>query len=138
MTPDFGITTMLTKPSHLLILLVLLAGSFLITSVPARAAQTFVVTRRNDPPPNGCQIDDCSLREAIIAANAALGADTIVLNEGGYILARQGEDQTAFNGDLDITDSLTITGAGATRTTIDGNSYRTRNRVFDIFTCRWW
>jgi hypothetical protein len=129
---------MLTKPSHLLILLVLLAGSFLTSSVPARAAQTFVVTRRNDPTPNGCQIDDCSLREAIIAANAAPGADTIVLNEGGYILARQGEDQTAFNGDLDITDSLTITGAGATRTTIDGNSYRTRNRVFDIFTCRWW
>ena len=47
MTPDFGITTMLTKPSHLLILLVLLAGSFLTSSVPAqRPAPEWLPDRR--------------------------------------------------------------------------------------------
>lgn len=125
---------MLTKPSRLIVLLALtlLAGN-LLTGTPARADQTFVVTLYNDPLPNGCQPNHCSLREAIIDANTTPGADTIILNEGIYLLGRLGEDQAGFNGDLDITGPLTITGVGATRTIIDGNSYSTVDRVFDIF-----
>lgn len=121
-----------TKPSYLLILLALLTGS-LLTSAPVQADQTFIVTLYNDPVPNGCQPNHCSLREAIIDANTTPGADTIVLNEGIYLLGRWGEDQAGFNGDLDITGPLTINGAGATRTIIDGNGYSTVDRVFDIF-----
>ena len=32
------------------------------------------VTRTDDPTPNGCEPDDCSLREAIVDANAFPGA----------------------------------------------------------------
>lgn len=84
---------------------------------------------------------DCSLREAIRAANqdasfdacpAGNGADQIVLPAGTYTLsvAGTGED-AAVTGDLDILQDVTIQGAGNTSTIIDGNGYN--DRVFDIF-----
>ena len=71
-----------------------------------------------------------SLRAAIIAANARPGADTIRLPAGIYnlTLAGAGEDQAA-TGDLDITDQLTIRGAGAATTVIDAGGL---DRVFQI------
>jgi hypothetical protein len=39
-----------------------------------------------------------------------------------YTLTRVGGDDNALNGDLDITDSATILGAGPLSTIIDGNS----------------
>ncbi|NIM52595.1 MAG: CSLREA domain-containing protein, partial [Gemmatimonadales bacterium] len=73
---------------------------------------------------------DCSLREAITAANtdavvdtctAGSGTDTITVPAGTYTLsiAGTGEDAAA-TGDLDVTDDLTINGAGADSTIIDG------------------
>src|SRR5262245_27796539 len=74
---------------------------------------------------------DCSLREAIRAANLdqtvdacpkGSGADTISLPAGTYILALPGTNEnSALTGDLDITHDLTIVGAGKTTTIIDGN-----------------
>jgi parallel beta-helix repeat protein len=63
-----------------------------------------------------------SLREAIIATNNTAGADTFSLPSGTYTLAigSSGEDNSA-EGDLDITDDLTIDGAGAKTTIIDAN-----------------
>ena len=83
---------------------------------------------------------DCSLREAIQAANTdtpvdactpGSGADTITLPAGTYTLsiAGAGEDANA-TGDLDITDDLTIIGANARLTIIDGNGL---DRVFEVF-----
>jgi len=80
---------------------------------------------------------DCSLREAIRAANqdaavdaclAGSGADAIVLAPGTYTLGLvgTGEDGAAV-GALDIQDNLTISGAGAASTIIDGNG---RDLVF--------
>jgi len=64
-----------------------------------------------------------TLRAAIMEANALGGDDTINLPAGTYTLsiAGSGEDAAA-TGDLDITDDLTISGAGANTTIIDADS----------------
>ena len=73
----------------------------------------------------------CTLRAAIRETNARSGPDTIILPSGTYRLSRLGKfEDAAATGDLDITDDITIIGAGATRTIIDGNN---TDRVFDIF-----
>ena len=72
-----------------------------------------------------------SLRQAIIDANTSLGADTITFLSGGsytLTIAGTGEDAAA-TGDLDITEALTINGAGVGSTIIDGNSL---DRVFQV------
>ena len=71
-----------------------------------------------------------SLREAIIAANNTAGADTITLAAGTYTLTLTGasEDNSA-TGDLDIRSDITITGAGAANTIINGNQI---DRVFHV------
>ena len=74
----------------------------------------------------------CTLRGAIQTANAHPGADTIVLASATYRLLRAGEDDTALNGDLDITDTVTLLGAGPTGTLIDGNGGVTSDRVFQL------
>lgn len=88
---------------------------------PASGA-AFIVTKTADTVDGSCDAD-CSLREAIIAANASPGADVITLPAGTYTIAlgSSGDDASA-DGDLDITDNLTITGAGAASTVIDGGS----------------
>lgn len=96
--------------------------------MPLQAASTwaftiYTVSRADDPVPDSCLPGDCSLREAIRAANAVPGADLIVLPAGTYMLSLPPTktDVDGANGDLNITDSLTIQGAGATNTLIDGN-----------------
>jgi len=71
----------------------------------------------------------CTLRAAIQEANARQGGDTIVLPAGTYTITIPGDDDSAAMGDLDITDTLTIQGAGADQTIIDGGGL---DRVFDI------
>lgn len=61
-----------------------------------------------------------TLRAAVMEANALPGADTIVLLPGTYRLTIAGRDENnAASGDLDITESLTIIGAGDGSTIID-------------------
>src|SRR3989344_2882469 len=83
-------------------------------------AAAFTVTKIADTNDGVCDAD-CSLREAVGAANATAGADTVSIPAGTYTLsiAGAGED-TNTTGDLDITDDLTINGAGNTATIIDG------------------
>ncbi len=94
-------------------------------------AATITVTTTSD------QIADtgtCSLREAIIAANtnAPSGAvtgecpsgnsgapDTVLLPAGTYALSRNGSDNTAIGGDLDLTQTIALEGAGRDLTIID-------------------
>lgn len=61
-----------------------------------------------------------SLREAVIAANNTAGADTINLPAGTYTLTRTGNDADSSNGDLDVNDSVTISGADPSTTIIQG------------------
>jgi len=107
--------------------------SCLSASPGAAVAKTFVVTRAGDPVPDACRRADCSLREAIRAANAKSGADTILLpSRKGYRLSQgsTGED-AAFDGDLDIAGGpLRLVHRGEGRATIDAQGI---DRVFEIF-----
>jgi CSLREA domain-containing protein len=106
----------------------------LAAAAPAFAA-TYRVTHRGDPAPGPCTASHCTLREAIIAANASLGtADTIVLpSTKPYVLANAGTGEDgAMAGDLDITnDALRIVHPGPGRAPIDANGIE---RVFEVFT----
>lgn len=83
---------------------------------------------------------DCSLREAIQAANsnspvddctAGISNDIIILPEGTITLSRPGtEENNNQSGDLDIRSNLIIQGAGRDLSIIDGNSI---DRVFHVF-----
>ncbi|MFZ1756431.1 MAG: CSLREA domain-containing protein [Caldilineaceae bacterium] len=94
---------------------------------PPTGATITVTTGQDNLADNG----DCTLREAIQAANtdtavdacpAGNGTDLILLPAGGYGLSLEGrsEDENA-TGDLDIRSSLVISGAGSAGTVIDAN-----------------
>ncbi|MGB4859684.1 MAG: IPTL-CTERM sorting domain-containing protein [Dokdonella sp.] len=98
------------------------AAPFVVPSVPLA---TFSVSKTADTNDGVCNAD-CSLREAIVAANAAAGADSITLPAGTYTLTMGNtggvnEDASA-QGDLDINDALTITGAGAATTIVQAGT----------------
>lgn len=108
-----------------LILLSTLALTVFGAQVPSAAAATIMVNRFDDPDPNGCPQGpvDCSLREAIILANISPGPDTISLPAGTYTLSREGLDEdVSATGDLDITSEVSLVGAGAGATVIDGGA----------------
>jgi CSLREA domain-containing protein len=91
-------------------------------AVPA----TFTVTTTLDTvAPDG----RLSLREAVSAANAHPGADTIVVPAGVYRLSLRGADDTNAAGDLDVSGTTLFLGAGAGATVIDGQRI---DRVFDV------
>jgi CSLREA domain-containing protein len=92
--------------SHLLVALALIAAALSFTR-PVYAA-TFIVTKTADSNDGVCTVD-CSLREAIIAANADSGADIIALPAGTYALTLTGQNEdSAATGDLDIAGSLIV------------------------------
>jgi hypothetical protein len=65
----------------------------------------------------------CTLRAAIMNANRHAGSATIILPAGTYLLTLGGAgEDAALTGDLDITGTLTLTGAGQAVTSVDGNS----------------
>jgi CSLREA domain-containing protein len=78
-------------------------------------AATFEVTRTDDPSPGLCTAGDCSLREAVNAADATPAADTVVLAAKRYELSL-GELEPTF-----ADSALTLSGKGAAKTTIDAN-----------------
>jgi len=100
-----------------------------LSLAPVASAGTISVTTTVD------QLDSsppCSLREAVNTANQDVdgggctdanpaAADTIKLASGDYNLQRAGIDDGNVVGDLDVTGSLTIAGAGAAESGIDAN-----------------
>ena len=110
--------------------LVLACGALGFGFSASAAATTFKVTKFKDTNDGACNAD-CSLREAVVAANAHTGADTIDVPAGTYKLTRAGagEDISA-TGDLDVRDGVTINGAGAAGTIVDAGSLG--DRVFDV------
>jgi CSLREA domain-containing protein len=105
----------------------------LMPSAPVGAA-TFTVTKTADTADGACDAD-CSLREAVIAANANPGADIIIVPAGTYTLTINGAgEEAAATGDLDITGDLVIRGSGANDTIIQAGaaSGALGDRIFDI------
>jgi len=82
-------------------------------------ADTFQVTKTADTNDGTCDLD-CSLREAIVAANTNPGADDVPVPAGTYLLTL---------GQLTVSEDVDISGAGESNTIIDGNA---TNRAFVI------
>lgn len=105
----------------------------LTVSLPAGVAQakTFNVTKQTDSNDGACTATKCSLRDAVIASNATAGPSVINLGAGDYKLSIAGANEDhAATGDLDITQSLTVKGAGASTTKIDAQKI---DRVFHVY-----
>src|ERR1700752_1080621 len=122
------------------------------SSVPRPMFATTLDVDRNDDNAgaNACTIaaNDCSLRGAIIAANADPNADPVIINlqpatTYHLTLTNATQENAAATGDLDITTTLhsvTIVGGGSdgpNATIIEANALNagsTRDRVFHITT----
>jgi CSLREA domain-containing protein len=125
--------------------MLVVAGTLCFAGAGAQAAQaaTFVVNSTADQPDANpgdhmCTTDAaaCTLRAAVQEANADGGANTILIPRGRFRLTIPPSTEAGFAGqdsaaagDLDITATLTIRGAGARQTVIDG---RALDRVFSI------
>ena len=114
-------------PARLALLAAAMAVAALLGSPAPALGASFTVNATNDAvdasPGDGVCADvagACTLRAAVMEANALPGADEISLPAGTYVLSipGAGEDASA-TGDLDVTADLTITGAGRDTTVID-------------------
>ncbi len=91
-----------------------------LTAAAPAAADTFSVTTGGDRAPGACRPGSCSLREAMLAANAnGPGLDTVKVPRGIYLLRR---------GQLVATGNLRLDGAGARRTGINAQRSPGQNR----------
>jgi CSLREA domain-containing protein len=125
--------------AHRLLIIGLVAASFVGMAVPMQASTAFIVNSADDAvdtlPGDGlCETASqngiCTLRAAIQEANAVPGANSVLLASGTYTQTIHWDyNDSSAVGDLDITDDLTLTGAGADTTIIVA---RTLERVFEI------
>lgn len=136
----------------LFILLLIFVGTYIPTALPVNAAPapagtaalTFTVNTSLadaadiNPGDGICETapgnNACTLRAAVMESNAYPGMDTVIIPAGVYYLTiASTAENYALDGDLDLTDSVTILGAGAAETIIDGNRDVTNGRIFHIF-----
>jgi hypothetical protein len=113
----------------LVVAVVLLAGGIAATTA---GAQHYRVTRHDDPRPGGCKRHDCSVREAIGAANDHPGRDMVVLPDRHprYRLSRHDAGRAdGTQGDLDVAGPITIRHGLHGRATIDAGGI---DRVLEI------
>ena len=108
----------------------------LLVLAPTATAKTFVVNKRGDHPPKACTKTDCTLREAVLAANKRNGDDRIRLpSRKPYRLTRDaglpGAD--ARKGDLnlgnainEVGNAVTIVHPGAGRAIVDASAANDR------------
>jgi CSLREA domain-containing protein len=107
--------------------------AFVLVTPAAALAATFVVNTIADSadatPGDGFCGDSngaCSLRAAVMEANELPGADSIILPAGTFELTQADDPEVlededfGLSGDLDLLDDVTITGAGAGQSIIDG------------------
>ena len=109
-------------------------GTFTIDS------NQFNVTKIADTADGNCTLADCSLREAISAANADASATpgsphiiNIPADASPYAITLTGLDSTNAAGDFDVKEDIKFVGAGAASTTISGQTGG-GDWVFQLFT----
>jgi len=130
---------MVTPTTHesldMRIAIALTALSSLLWTLQTEAA-SYRVTRFDDPAPSSCTPLACSLREAVLAANANPGVDRITLAAGTYALTRT--DSTPDTAELDRgplrpTESVQILGAGSDLTRVRWNvAYKFYNEIIQV------
>ncbi len=118
------------QAARVIVMLMLTAGALFVPSQQALAAGDYTVNRADDIIPRGTgstcitpASTDCTLREAVIKANANPGSTihfAYWLNGWPITLYRTGNDANANAGDLDINANMTIVGNGASETIIQG------------------
>lgn len=99
----------------------------LFISLGVAQAATFTVTRTDDRNAGVCAAGDCSLREAVNAANTAAGDDTIEFDAAVFATTQV---IALTNGELLINSNVNVNGRGADVVTVSGNL--TNFRVFNI------
>lgn len=98
----------------------LLAALGLLQATPAAWGATFTVNTTADTSDGSCDATSCTLREAIEAANASAGSDTVVFDLGVNPTINLGADLPQIDDDLDIQGlsagtSVTVNGVSAHR-----------------------
>ncbi len=74
----------------------------------------------------------CTLRAAVQEANRLPGAQNVAIPTGGYVLSLVGSEaglDADAAGDLDVRGELSLTGAGAAASVVDGNAL---GRILDV------
>jgi CSLREA domain-containing protein len=123
------VNLIISKRGRIALAVLLLMIPFFFAFGQRVSATGFVVNTTLDGadanPGNGiCEMiaghGDCSLRAAIMEANAFSGADVITLPDGVYNLDNRNTTQGSFKGaELNIAESLTIMGTSTSRTIIN-------------------
>jgi CSLREA domain-containing protein len=124
-----------SKILHIIAAVAILGG--LVLGVSSTHAATITVTTTAD---ENNSDGDCSLREAVIAANknraidacvagSATSVDTILVPAGDYLFLIPEAGGDADTGDLDLTDDVSIVGSGRAATVIHANGL---DRVFSV------
>ncbi len=93
-----------------------------------RLLATFTVVTGGDAGSGTCTAGQCTLRDAVIAANGSAGADEIRFHPSvtGTI------SLTAAGGELQVTDPVSIIGPGAGQLTVQADAAATEFRVMDV------
>ena len=110
-----------------LVVVLLVAAQGIVPQQPVHAAIIAVNTVGDEDDSDG----DCSLREAIYAANNDVARDTCIAGSGDDVIDLTGVAGTITLGgtELAISNNLTITGPGADQLTISGSN---ASRVFNV------
>jgi hypothetical protein len=99
---------------------------------PVASAATFSPTRFDDPAPDGCQTNGCSLREAAAAAAALPGSDTVSLIAGEYVLDAQRNGLVT----IAVPNALVLVGPNMNTTTVRsrgrGPMFKATNTTFTV------
>ena len=109
-------------------------GSLEPTPVMVAPNATFPVSKTPDTNDGTCNAD-CSLREAVVAANTAGGADMITFTPNGthqLTIDLAGTENASTEGDLDVTQALTVVGNGTANTIVTAGT-TTANGIDKIF-----
>jgi CSLREA domain-containing protein len=89
---------------------------FLCTAASA-GADTYTVTRTDDPNPDACLPGDCSLREALTASNLSSAVDDLIV-----VPANSSPYEVIYEAlTLPVDDEVEIRGEGADRTVVEGD-----------------